>query len=134
MAAPPEYYEQARDAVTHHVQMLIEEANFEPAGGYTRGRGPVLKVFRGPDSMVGTPMVLDLTTYRDSSEICPGSPEGYMVGRITAGKVLEAHLDQLRALNGVDSSRNFSSVPLITKHVAIGESARRLAKSCLDKS
>jgi len=105
MVAPPEYFEQARLAATHHLQMLIEEAIFEPSVGHTRVRGPVLKVFRGPESMVGTPIVLDLTTYRDSSEICPGSPEGYMNGKITVGKVLEAYLDQSFTGFGVSFAR-----------------------------
>jgi hypothetical protein len=117
MAAPPEYYKQARDAATHHVQMLIEEAVFETAGGYTRVRGPVLKVFRGPESMMGTPIVLDLTTYRDSSEIRPGSPAGYMVGRITAGKILEAYLDQSPA--GFDVS--MAGTTLLTQATEVSQ-------------
>lgn len=89
---PPERYRRARQDAAYHLQLRIDEAVL--AEGTATLSGPVVRVFRGPSSLIGGPMTLRVLYVPAGGDRRPPGGIGRVPAEsIAAGRILEAYVD-----------------------------------------
>src|SRR5579864_8637362 len=94
---PPEEYERAAKEADYHVQIAIQQVEFESNDATLQGT--VVKVFRGPAALHGTIMRLKVNYFspEQGNDWAPDGMGRLPVNALRAGRTLEAFIVQTDA-------------------------------------